>query len=99
MGWEVFVLGMQGEMIGVIVGVLLSLLVEYWPKYETLEPKVKRLVFGGLCLIVPTVGVILGVYTGLQVLVWDTTVWPALVAAAVAFGAGTVAHTRKLTAK
>jgi len=87
---------LQSEGIGVAVGILLSYIVEWWPKYGTLEPKVKRLIFAGLCLLVPAIGVTLGIVSGFQEPVWATTFWPALCAAAVAFGAGTAMHTRKL---
>ena len=96
MDWQTFVMYLQSEGIGVAVGILLSYIVEWWPKYGTLEPKVKRLIFAGLCLLVPAIGVTLGIVSGFQEPVWATTFWPALVAAAIAFSAGTAAHTRKL---
>ena len=96
MDWQTFVLWMQSEGIGVVVGVLLSYVVEWFPKYGDLEPKVKRLVFGLACLLVPMVGVALGIASGFQEPVWGATFWPALVAAAVAFGSGTMIHVRKL---
>lgn len=97
MDWQTFVLWMQNEGIGVAVGFLLSVVVEeYWGAYETFEPKVKRLIFAALCLIVPALGVTFGIASGLQEPIWATTFWPALVAAAVAFGTGTLAHTREL---
>jgi len=96
MDWQTFVMYLQSEGIGVAVGILLSYVVEWFPKYEALEPKVKRLIFAGLCLLVPAVGVAFGIGSGFQEPVWATTFWPALVAAAVAFGAGTAMHTRKL---
>ena len=96
MGWEQFVLWMQSEGIGVAVGWALSIVVEWFPEYESLEPRKKRLIFGGLCFIVPTLGVILGIASGLQEPDWATTFWPAIVAAGIAFATGTVAHTRKL---
>ena len=96
MDWQTFVMWMQSEGIGAVVGVLLSYVVEWFPKYETLEPKVKRLIFGLTCLLVPAVGVALGIASGFQEPVWATTFWPAIVAAGIAFGSGTLAHTRKL---
>ncbi len=96
MDWQTFVMWMQNEGIGVGVGILLSYVVEWFPKYEALKPKVSRLIFAGLCLFVPAVGVALGISSGFQEPVWATTFWPALQAAAIAFGAGTAIHTRKL---
>ena len=83
--------------LSVVVGALESVLVEYWPAYGDLAPKWKRLVFLGLCL-APA-----ALFTGLSYLPglgcapigW----WGALLAAwnvFLAFGAGTMAHTRKL---
>ena len=96
MTWELFVMGMQSDLIGAITGALLSVFVEYWPQYETFDPKAKRLIFAVLCLLVPTVGVALGIASGFQEPIWDVTFWPALQAAFVAFGAGQAAHLRKL---
>ena len=82
--------------IAAAVGVLLSGVVEYIPQYDTLAPKWKRLVFFGFCFVVPLVAAGLGILTCGWSLTWETTFWPAVLAGGIAFGGGTVAHTRKL---
>ena len=78
------------------VGVILSLVVEYIPAYDTLAPKWKRIVFGGSCFVVPLAAAGLGIATVGWSASWDATFWPAVLAGGIAFGGGTVAHTRKL---
>jgi len=78
------------------IGVGLYFIVDWFPQYETLTTKQKRLVFAAVCLLVPLLGVALGVASGFQEPVWESTFWPALVAAGTAFAAGTVAHVREL---
>jgi hypothetical protein len=55
------------------------------------------LVFLGLCLAVPLLASALGVLTCEWPFSWSGTFWPAIVAGGVAFGSGTLVHTRKLT--
>ncbi len=98
MSWSEFLQWASSPGINVIVGALLSVLIEYAPKYNDLEPKWKRLVFFGLSMVVPVGATALAVATG----EWGTwgdfqgTWWPAIVAGATAGAAGTVAHTRKV---
>ena len=78
------------------VGVVVSWLVEYIPGFDGLDPKWKRLVFLGLCFIVPLAAAGLAILTTGAPLSWELTFWPAVLAGGIAFGGGTVAHTRKL---
>ena len=96
--WSTFLLLMVGPGVNSGVGLLLSGIVEYLPKYNDLAPKWKRLVFAGLSLVVPLTFTALAIAIGEfgQWGDWQTTWWPALVAGASAAFAGTVAHTRKL---
>lgn len=98
MTWGEFLQYAASPGIGVIVGVILSVVVEYLPSYETLVPKWKRLVFVGLCFVVPLVATALAVATGEwgEWADWQTTWWPAFVAGFSATATGTVAHVRKL---
>jgi fatty acid desaturase len=97
MGWSQFLEYVQGPGISVVVGVLLSFVVEYWPKYQTLEAKWKRLVFMGLSFVVPLAGAVASSASGFAAWGdWATHWWPALVAGAAAFFGGQVAHVRKL---
>ena len=82
--------------IPVVVGVFLSWILEYVPSFESLEPRYKRLVVLGLSLAVPLLAAGLGILTVGWDASWDGTFWPAIVAGALAFGSGTLAHTRKL---
>jgi len=78
------------------VGVALSLLAEYIPGFEGLLPKWKRVAFFGICMVVPLAAAGLGVLTIGWPLSWEATFWPAILAGGIAFGSGTIAHTRKL---
>lgn len=80
----------------VAVGIILSFLVEYWPKYAGLAPKWKRLVFAGLCLVVPILSAVAGALSGVFPWSWEPTFWQAIVAGFAAFSSGTAAHVRKL---
>ena len=97
MGWEEFLKYLQGPGISVVVGVLLSFVVEYWQGYQTLDAKWKRLVFAGLSFVVPLVGAVASSASGFAAWAdWAGHWWPALVAGAAAFFGGQVAHVRKL---
>lgn len=99
MSWQEFlVYALTPAGIGVVVGFVLSWVVEYWPAYETWEPKYKRLVFLVLSFVVPLLGVTLSIATGAggDWLDFQNTWWPALVAGFTAFTAGQTAHVRKL---
>ena len=96
MKWSDFLIFLQGPGISVVVGVVLSFVVEYWPAYEALEAKWKRLVFFGLCLFVPVLGGILSCVSNLAA--WADFAghwWPVLVAGWGAFFSGSMAHLRK----
>ena len=97
MEWSVFLEYLQGPGISVAVGILLSFVVEYWPKYQALDAKWKRLVFAGLSLVVPLAGAVGSAASGLAQ--WGDFPghwWPALVAGAGAFFGGQMAHLRKV---
>ncbi len=96
MGFSEFLAWASGPGVAAIVALLLSWLIEYVPRYELLEPKVKRLVFAGLCFVVPVLGALLRVAVGHASLSFDPLIWQALVAGAAAFGAGTALHTQHL---
>jgi hypothetical protein len=86
----------SGPGVAVIVALVISILVEYVPPYGKLSPKPKRLVFAGLCLIVPVVAALLRAVGGYVPFTFDPLIWNALVSGAAALGVGTLAHTGKL---
>lgn len=87
----------EPSVITAAVGVLLSWLAEYWPQYQTWQPKAKRLVFLALCVAVPMTATALALGFGyLTNAGFAETFWPALYAGATAFAGGTVMHARKL---
>lgn len=96
MNLQDFLLYMQGSGVNVIIGVLMSFLIEWWPEYENLESKVKRAVFLALCMVVPLSGALLGTALGYQVWAIEPTFWYATVAGWAAFGSGQLAHMRKM---
>lgn len=90
----------QALELAVIVGVvLLEVVGVYLPGFAALESRWKRVAFCFLCMLVPVLASVLGVLTAGWPGTWVATYWPALVAGAVAFGSGTLAHTRRMTGK
>ena len=95
--WVEFLDSMTHSGINAAVGVVISMIVEYWPAYSTFEPKAKRLVFFGLCFTVPIAGLVLGLATGVyQFVDFPSTIFPILAAGSAAAFSGTVVHTRLL---
>lgn len=97
--WAVFLEYVRGPGVSVVVGVVLSFVVEYWPQYKHLEPRWKRLVFAGACFVVPLAGTALTCASGLGA--WgdfEWLWWPAIWAGGAAFFAGQMTHLRKLPA-
>ena len=98
MTWNEFLTWLsQPNAIAVVVGLLWSLLVDYWPVFGELAGKWKRLVFLGLALIIPLSAALLGALTAEWGWSFELTFWPALVAGVLSFGSGTVLHTRRLS--
>ena len=96
MSYSEFLTYATGTGVAVIVGVVLSFLVEYVPGYTLLSAKRARLVFYAACLAVPLIATAMGVLTSDWANVFDPTWYDALVAGVLAASAGTLAHTRKL---
>ena len=86
----------SGPLVSIIVGVALSWIMEWYPKYSEWESKKKRLVYFGLCLVVPVGASCLRAGLGYVAWGFDPLIWHALWAGFAAGGAGTVVHTRKL---
>jgi len=80
----------------IAVGVALSYLAQYVPRYELLPPKWKRAVFLAVCLFIPLLAATIGAATGVFSWSWEPTYWGAIVAGFTAFASGTAAHTREL---
>jgi hypothetical protein len=97
MSWSDFLAYLsQPNGIAVVVGALLSVILEYWPKFGTLAPRYKRAAFFVLCMVVPLVGAALGILTADWPAGFETTFWPALVAGFMAFASGTMLHIREM---
>jgi ABC-type glycerol-3-phosphate transport system permease component len=98
MSWGDFLRYASSDGIAVIVGIVLSVVIEYFPAYCELASKWKRLVFFALCMAMPILATVLAVATGVWGVWgdWQNTWWPAIVAGFTAGAAGTLVHTRKL---
>ena len=97
MSWLQFCEFLRGPGINTAIGVLLFFAVEWWPAFETLAPRMKRMAVLILCMVIPLLATLASVVSlGLPLGDWSGTWWPAIVAGAAAFSASTVAHTRKL---
>jgi len=84
----------SGPLVSVIVGILLSWLVEWWPAYASWPSRQKRVVFIVLCLAVPVGAACLRAALGYVAWSFDPLVWYALWAGFAAAGAGTAVHAR-----
>ncbi len=88
-----FVVWLQGPGINVVVGLLWSVLSEHWAWFQDQPDKSKRFIYGGLCLIAPLVGAMVGCLWGFQPCGFEETFWPAIYQGAlVAFAAGSGLH-------
>jgi hypothetical protein len=98
LGWRAFLTALMSPgFLSVVVGVALSYVVEYWEGYRLLDGRWKRLVFAGLCTVIPITGAGLFCLSGYGGWVDVEGVWwPALWAGGAVFFAGQVAHARKL---
>ena len=82
--------------LGGVVGVILSFVVDWFPEYDKLNAKAKRLIFFAACLVLSGgVGALIPLLQS-QPLHWDPIVANAIVASLAAMGGGTLAHTREL---
>ena len=93
MGWKEFLDFLQGPGISIVVGVILSLVIEYWPAFQDLEPKWKQLVFAAFSFVVPLIGALGACVSGFGAWGdWSNLWWPALVNGGSAFFSGTMGH-------
>jgi len=96
MTWSEALTYASGPGVAAVIGVALSFLIEYWDGYGALVPRMKRLVFMALCLVVPVAAAFLRVVWGYVVLSWDPLMWRAILAGGTAFLTGQITHIRKL---
>ena len=82
--------------LGVVVGIILSYVVELWPAYANLTAKWKRLLFFSLALVVAGAAGVGVAWFNKQPFVWDAIIANAVVAALAAMSGGTLADTRSL---
>lgn len=85
----------QNEGIQVCLGVILSFVVEWFPQFENLEWKMKRVAFLGITVAIPVIAAVVSVAFGYQTPSFTETFWPALAAGFLSFMSGTMAHLRK----
>ena len=82
--------------LGAVVGVFLSFVVDWIPGYDKVNAKGKRLIFFGVCLVISAgAGVLIPLIQG-HPLAWDPILGNAIVASLAAMSGGTLAHTREL---
>lgn len=86
----------SGPLVSVIVGLVLSWLVGWWPAYNDWETRYKRLVYGGLCIVLPVAAASLRAALGYVSWSFDPLIWHALWHGFAAALTGTVDyHARK----
>jgi hypothetical protein len=97
MTWNAFLEFARGPGINVLVGGAIYYLVEYWPEFELLAPRMKRLVVAGLCLVIPLLATLLSVFSvGLPANDWANTWWPVIVSGFAAFTTLTMIQSKYL---
>ncbi len=92
MSFEQFLRYAGGTGVSVVVGVVLSQVIEYVAAYQRLGAKPKALVFVGLCFIIPVLAALLLGLLKYEPWSFDPLFWKALVAGFSAAGIGTLAH-------
>ena len=95
--FDAFLAAVSGPLVAAAVALIMSWLVDLWPKYDKLDGRLKRLVFAALCLVIPVLAAVLRAALGYVPWSFDPLVWHAIWNGAGAFGVGTLAHTRKLS--
>ena len=96
MSFQEFLQYASGPGVNVIWGFILTVIVEWFPRWEELESRIKRAVFFVASMAVPVTASLISVAANYQDFGFDTVIWPALVAGFACFSAGTVSHIRKL---
>lgn len=94
-----FLKSLAGPGAEVAVGVIMSYIAETWPWYQKKEKSVKRSIFVGVCLGVPTIAAAVGTAFGYFPLEFETTFWYALQAGAVVFITSQAVHIRFIRRK
>lgn len=92
MTFQEFLTYAQGPGINAIIGFALTFVVEWFPRWEDIDRKIKRLVFFLSSLIIPVIAALLSVVAGYQQLDFAATIWPCLVAGFAAFITGTFGY-------
>lgn len=102
MSWEQFVNFLTDAStitvaVNFLIGIILSFLVEYFPKYHEAGQKNKRLLFILFSFLIPFAGYGLGILTNVSSYVsFQESIWPLIYAGFIVSNAGVIAHTRKL---
>ena len=84
----------SGMGISVIVGFVVSVLLDYWKAYANLTPTEKRGLYAGLCLIVPVGAAALRGAMGYVAWSFDPLLWSAIWSGAAAAIIGTLVHNK-----
>lgn len=82
----------SGIGISVIVGFVISVLLDYWPDYADLSTAQKRALYAGFCLVVPVGAAVLRGVLGYVAWSFDPLIWHALWCGVATWIAGTLMH-------
>ena len=82
----------SGIGISVIVGFVISVLLDYWPAYAELTTAQKRAVYAGFCLVVPVGAATLRGLLGYTPWTFDPLYWHAIWSGVATWIAGTLVH-------
>lgn len=84
----------SGIGIAVIVGFVISVLLDYWPAYADLTTAQKRALYAGFCLVVPIGAATLRGALGYTPWTFDPLYWHALWSGVATWIAGTAVHNK-----
>lgn len=84
----------SGIGIAVIVGFVVSVLLDYWPAYADLTTAQKRALYAGFCLVVPIGAAVLRGVLGYVAWSFDPLIWHALWSGVATWIAGTALHNK-----
>lgn len=94
--FDTWLQAMSGPLVGTAVALLLSVVAEHWQKFEAMPPQKKRVVYFGLCMVLPLLAASGRALLGYVPWSFDPLLWHALWNGFGAAGVGTLGHTFKL---
>jgi len=96
MTFQEFLFYLESEGVNAAIGVIWSILLELFPGWARVKPRVKRLFTMLLCFVIPLAAACIGAWMGYQSWGFEQTFWPALRAGFLAFWTSQGVHAFKM---